>query len=150
MRQLLRCRTLSGMLIRTLVASAGVLCVVLQHSEPPGFASSRRGASVENQTPRTAVVLELTIAQPGRETHKPRITVDVGNTAIAEFEGTGRLGLRPSPGQDSKTIAIMILDAAVKPMTELEEVQVSIKGRPVPVKSRPALSIAVLRTYDVK
>lgn len=135
--------------MKTIAAALAVLCVVLQ-PKPPSAASSRVGASSQEQTPKTAVVLELTIAPPGREPHRPRLTVDAGDTGIADFEGTGRIGLRPRLVGQSKAVAIMILDAAANPMTDLEEVQVTVKGRPVPVKSRPALSIAVLRTYDVK
>jgi len=133
--------------MKTIAAALGVLCVVQQ---PAAVASSRIGAFGKEHTPKTAVVMELTIVAPGRETRKPRLTVDAGDTGIADFDGTGRLALRPGLTGQSRVVAITILDAAVTPMAELEKIRANVNGRSVPVKSRPGLSIAVLRTFDVK
>ncbi len=81
--------------MKTIAAALAMLCVVLQQPNPAAVASSRIAAFRNEQRPKTAVVMELTIAEAGRETRKPRLTVDAGETGIADFEATGRLGLRP-------------------------------------------------------
>ncbi len=107
-------------------------------------------AQSDRRVSKTGVVLELTIKEVGGETRKPRLTVELGGTGIADFDDVGKLGLRPTAVREARDVTITILDASVNPMKELEEVLVRVNSNAVAVKSRPALSIGVLRVFDVK
>jgi hypothetical protein len=68
-----------------------------------------------------AVVLELTIKETGGQLRKPQLTVGVGATGIAEFDGVGRLGLRPTAVSKAGEVIVVVFDASATPMKELEQ-----------------------------
>lgn len=129
---------------------AFVAALLMPCAWSPSLSTGGSRAASSSHAAAKAVQLELTVRQPGGEVHKPQLTVDVGETGIASFDGIGRIGLHPTSISERKVVTLTLLDASVTPMKELETVRVGLNASPVAAKSRPNLSIGLLRVYDVK